>query len=130
MSALDRRTLLLAGLALPGASVARQERGTPGPPSLFQQVIKSPTGQNGYEEFIAAADELRASALFKEAEAALGSPAGCPLDRKRRILGDPAIARAMDPLRRGLSKPVSSPQPMHWNSATPELPECRRLARA
>ena len=53
-SVLNRRTLLLAGLVLPGAALARQEQGAPGEPSLFSREKmnngKKPTDANVLEK--------------------------------------------------------------------------------
>jgi hypothetical protein len=120
----DRRTLLLAGLAIPGAGFAHQE--PQGESGLFRRAIKNPTGRNGYEEFLAAGDALRSSHLFDQAQ--LASP--CPLALKRRVFRDPPVIRALALLRRGLGKPVFLPH--EEADVTPPFPDYavfRQLAR-
>jgi hypothetical protein len=130
MPVLHRRTFLLAGLALPGATVARQDPPTLQQPDLFRRVIGNPTGRNGYEELVAAADELSRSELFQQAEARLMSAEGCPLDLKRRVLRDPPAIRALQLVQRGLSKPISWPhEPASLGSQYPELGAFRSLGR-
>lgn len=137
MAALTRRTLLLAGLGLPaGALAAQQPPSGPGteppPPSAFDQVIGRPTGTNGYEEIVAAADMIRRSALWGKVEGQIGSPAGCPLAAKRAVFHDPPVVQALALLQRGLGKPVRSPRdPAKLSAATPfpELGGMRSVAR-
>src|SRR5438128_9158323 len=64
MPALDRRTLLLAGLGLRGAAFARQERPDLDQPGFLRRIVPNPTGRNGCEELLAStlsmlADRLR-----------------------------------------------------------------------
>src|SRR6476661_2926813 len=109
MPTCDRRTLLFSSLAacLPGEAGAAPP---PRTPSLFQQVIPHPTGQNGYEELVAAAEELRKSKVYQEAERLSGTPEGVPLASKRRAMADGPVIRAFTLLKRGLSKPIASPR--------------------
>jgi hypothetical protein len=116
----------LVGLVT-GAGAALSLKAAPpeSPPSLLHQVIPTLTGNNGYEELVAATDALRASKRFAAIEAGGGG-----LEAKRRVLRDPPVMRALDLVRRGLAKPVSSPR-TSLSSATllPELGQFRRLAR-
>jgi hypothetical protein len=94
-------------------------------PSLLRQVVPTLTGNNGYEELVAATDALRASKRFAAIEAGGGG-----LEAKRRVLRDPPVMRALDLVRRGLAKPVSSPRAsLSSDTLLPELAEFRRLAR-
>jgi hypothetical protein len=131
MVLLDRRTRwrccwALVGLVAGGGAACALKAATPErPPSIFRQVIATPTGTNGYEELVAAADALRASKRFAAIEAG-----GAELEAKRRVLREPPVLRALELVRRGLAKPVVSPR-ASLTSATllPELAEFRRLAR-
>jgi hypothetical protein len=129
---MTRRSLLAAGMGLSaGAAWAGQKPvGGKAPGSIFNQVITAPTGRNGYEELVAAADELRSSLLFKEADEAAGTPGGLTLAMRRRVLQDPALIRCLALVRRGLSKPITSPrQELKISTALPELPSFRQIAR-
>src|SRR5436853_2117680 len=112
MSSVSRRSLLVAGMGLSaGAAWAGQKPAGGKPPrSIFNQVITAPTGRNGYEELVAAADELRSSLLFKESDEASGTPGGLTLAMRRQVLRDPAVIRCLALVQRGLSKPVTSPR--------------------
>jgi hypothetical protein len=127
---LDRRTLLIAGFGV-GAALAlprRAEAQEPSTERYFEKVIPHSTGRNGYEELVAATDELRQSLLFTEAQQL---PA-CPLAVRRRVFTDPPVISALALLDRGLAKPVLSPRdPDAMNAATlfPELAGFRNLAR-
>ena len=78
------------------------------PPSLFRELIRRPTGKNGYEELLRAADTLRASKLYFKTEQ-LESAASLTLAFKRDVLRDPSVVRTLDLLRCGLAKPVFTP---------------------
>src|SRR5947209_20280228 len=101
MARLDRRTLLLAGLA---ARAAAAQPATPPDGSLFARVIKNPTGLNGYEELVAAADALKSSALFQQVEQRMANSDAVPLAASVAALRDPTIGRALGLLHRGLAK--------------------------
>src|SRR5262249_40593901 len=93
-------------------------------PSLFSQIILKPTGQNGYEEFVAAADLVRQSA--PRVDIAVGGT----LKQKRAALADRNCARALELLRRGMQKPVVLPRTsVDWGTTGPELTHFRRLGR-
>jgi hypothetical protein len=116
----------LAGLVAGAGAALSLKAATPeSPPSLLHQVVPRLTGNNGYEELVAAEDALQASKRFSAIEAGGGG-----LDAKRRMLRDPPVMRALDLIRRGLAKPVSSPR-ASLSSATPlpELGHFRDLAR-
>jgi hypothetical protein len=116
----------LAGLVIGASAACALKAATPqSPPTLLSQVIPTPTGRNGYEELVAAADALQASTRFAAIEAG-----GASLEAKRRVLREPPVMRALDLVPRGLAKPVVSPRTT-LSSATlfPELPAFRRLAR-
>jgi hypothetical protein len=128
MSSLDRRTFLLAGLAV-GTGAAAEPGTDPRPPTLFQQVIPKPTGQNGYEELVAAVDELRTSKLFSQAEE-LMSGRRLSLSLRRRVVADPPVMRALRLLQQGLAKPVISPRETVTSATVfPDLAGFRQMAR-
>jgi hypothetical protein len=95
------------------------------PASIFQQVFKGTTGQNGYEEIVAAAEALQSSRLWKQAEVGPST-----LGFKRRVLLDRPVVRALALLKQGASKPVFSPRETHSiSTALPELAPIRSLGR-
>src|SRR5438105_4886381 len=84
--------LLLTGLAAPGRA---EEKPAPARrPSVFQQVIPRPTGQNGYEELVLAAEAFRASRYYMNAQ-----EANTTLEFKREVLADRQVVRALSLLR-------------------------------
>jgi hypothetical protein len=131
MPPIDRRTLILTGLALgTGAATAQEPSGPRGAPGLFRQVIKKPTGENGYEELVAACEAMQSSRLYKRAEELMASAEGLPLASRRRVLQDPPIVKALSLLQKGLSKPISSPRDsVSPDTLLPELAAFRGLAR-
>jgi hypothetical protein len=111
----------LAVLSLTGPAFAQ----APAPGSLFKDVIKQPTGKNGYEELVAAAEVLRTSKPWTKAE----QPEAL-LSDKRLALGDRPVVRALALLRQGLSKPVFSPrESLEPGTLPPELNGLRSLGR-
>lgn len=91
----------------------------------FPAVFPAPTGANGYEEIVMAAD-LAAAA---EARMVLTGPE-VTLTSLRAALRDPERIRAIELLRAGLRKPISSPaRPQGPDALQPELQHLRSLAR-
>lgn len=109
---------------------AAQAQGRPDPPkSLLARVAPSPTGRNGYEELLRAADLVESSRLWKRVEQQ-GDAA--TLAEKRRVLQDKPIAQALALVRQGLNKPVFSPREfdkLTYETLLPELGPFRSLAR-
>jgi hypothetical protein len=125
MTAGTTRCALIAAVLVAAAAPARAGAPPKPPQSLFRQVIPAPTGKNGYEELVLAADSLKRSRLFQQARD--GEPT---LAEKRRVLADPPVQRALTLLRQGLSKPVFSPrESLSLDTLLPELSEFRNLAR-
>jgi hypothetical protein len=126
MYTLDRRTFLLSGLALwSGAAFAVQESPPGQEASLLNQLVPNPTGQNGYEELLAAAGAIRSSKLFRR----LQNETDVSLAWKRQLLMDPPVVRSLTLLQRGLAKPVRSPrQEEGWFTDYPEFPPFRSIA--
>lgn len=73
--------------------------------SLFQELFPHPSGDNGYEELVAACDALRAIPGFLPAQQGDAS-----LSRMRSVLADPHSADCLHLLRSGLAKPIRSPR--------------------
>src|SRR5205823_1041797 len=98
--------------------------------SLLERVIPRPTGENGYEDLLAAADLLESSELWKQAEALGGTPNSVPLAFQRRIVADPPVVSALARLKRGLSKPIEAPwkEPL-GDKVPPEFPPFRSVGR-
>lgn len=116
--------LLVATLAVGSLAAPALAQGV-APPSLFREVIKQPTGKNGYEELVAAAEVLKGSKLWAKVE-----QPDATLSEKRLALGDRAVVRALALMRQGLSKPVSSPREgLEPGTLPPELNGLRSLGR-
>lgn len=104
---------------------ARAQEKPPAPGSLFKEVVPQPSGQNGYEELVAAAEALRVSKLWAKAEQPEAT-----LSEKRLALGDRPVLRALGLLRQGLAKPVFSPRAaLPPGELPPELGGLRSLGR-
>lgn len=117
---------VLALAAAAGPAVAQSQPEMPkAPPSVFKQVIPSPTGRNGYEELVFAAETFQKSPFYAVVE-----KGALTLARKREVLADPQVARALNLLDRGLAKQVLSPrQELNLSTMLPELSLFRGLAR-
>jgi len=95
------------------------------PKSLLRQVVGRPTGRNGYEEFLAAADLLKSSKIWKQAEGKQLS-----LAEKHLVLSDRKLQRALALLRKGVRKPVDSPRDgLDFTTLLPEFSAFRSLGR-
>jgi hypothetical protein len=126
---MNRRSVLFTGLGVgAGLALPRPVRAQEAPPErFFDKVIPRPTGQNGYEELVLAADEVRTSRLYDEAENMF---TGVPLALKREVLRDPPVIRALALLELGLSKPIRSPREEIDDKTTfGEMGGFRRIAR-
>ncbi|MGV3721106.1 MAG: hypothetical protein ACO1SX_09370, partial [Actinomycetota bacterium] len=126
ISTAHTRTIAVAAVLLIGAMLPAEGQDAPQKPgSVFKELIKQPTGKNGYEELILAAEVLKTSKLFEKAT--LGSPT---LSDKRLVLSDRPVVRALALIRQGLSKPVvSTRQSISPNEIPSELTLLRGLAR-
>jgi hypothetical protein len=110
-----------AGQNVPGAVQA-----PPLKPPSFPMLFPHPTNNNGYEEWVQAADLIqnnpKIAALFDQPDA--------PLTLKRQVIDDPDVARALQLVRLGANKPVFSPRTsLDENTLLPELSSFRQLAR-
>jgi hypothetical protein len=117
--------VLLGATPFPAALAAQTTPAVEPQPSLFRQVIPQPSGKNGYELLVLAADTFKTSRLYEKAQ-----EPGTSLAFKRQVLADRDVGRALKLLRDGLQMPVASPR----DSATlstlyPELAQFRALAR-
>src|SRR5947209_12609816 len=115
---------LLAAVLL---STTLQAHPAPYDPSvpLFHQVVPQPTGKNGYELLVLAADAFKASKLFEKAQ-----EPGTSLEFKRQVLADRQVVRALKLLRDGLELPIASPrESVSISTPLPELASFRSLAR-
>lgn len=117
--------LLLAwGMVGSASGVAAQEK-PPARKSIFGQVVGQPTGENGYEELVLAADVFAASPKYEAAQ-----NLETPLSVKREVLKDRYVVRALWLLRAALNKPVFGPrQKLTYSTLLPELTHFRALAR-
>jgi len=109
-----------------GQNVPRAlQQASPKPPS-YPQLFPTSTNNNGYEEWVRAADLIQNNAKVQEL---LDQPAPT-LAMKRRIMDDPEVAQALQLVRAGVNKPVFSPRTsLDENTPLPELAHFRQLAR-
>ena len=113
----------LVMFALPLVSHAQE----PPAPSIFQQLFPQPTGQNGYEEIVAAGETLAKSKLLVDGEQKGLNTLDLP--RKRAIVGDPPVQDALALFRQGLTKPLHTPRDKQQEAAFKAFALYRRLAR-
>ncbi len=101
-----------------------QQGQKPGP--IFQQVIPNPTGENGYEEFVMAAEMVTNSREFQMTQDVENGP--ITLKQKRAAVT--ANKKALDLLRFGLQKKSFQPR-TEMTAATllPEFAQFRNMAR-
>ena len=101
------------------------QKPAPKPPN-YPQLFPTSTNNNGYEEWVRAADLIQNNA---KVQVLLEQPAPS-LVMKRRILDDPDVAQALQLVRAGANKPVFSPRTsLDENTPLPELAHFRNLAR-
>jgi hypothetical protein len=113
---------LFSTIALPRAYA--QETSSP---SLFQQIFPQPTGQNGYEEIVAAGEMLSRSTLLAQGEQkGLNT---LTLTQKRAVLADPPVSDALALFRLGLTKSLHTPRDKSHEGAYKAFSLYRRLAR-
>ena len=121
--------LSVSGAAFAQADGRKAPNATPLPaakPPVFPTLFPNPTNNNGYEEWVQAADLIRDNANVE----ALDIQPYPTLTLRRRALADPAVVQALILLRAGLNKPVFSPRTtMDENTALPEIASFRHLAR-
>lgn len=92
---------------------------------MFHWLFPNPSNNNGYEEFIRAAEMIQ---IIPELTLAMQTDA--TLATKRRVLAMPRVARALSLVRDGLAKPVGSPRDnITENTLFPEMAMFRMLAR-
>jgi hypothetical protein len=115
---------LLATVFLPTPLPAQTAPADP-PASLFQQVVPQPTGKNGYELLVLAADAFKTSRLYQKAQ-----EPGISLALKREVLADRQVVRALKLMHDGLELPIASPrQSISFSTLFPEMAQFRSLAR-
>jgi hypothetical protein len=119
------RALIGVLLTLTSAPVCRAQAASGPPASVFQQLFPVPTGENGYEELVQAAELAQGSTRL---EAALQP--GVSLKTMRAALADPPVVLALRLLRTGLTKPILAiRQQMDMDTVFPELRLFRNLGR-
>ncbi len=124
--------LIVLGSVLSTAIYCRRSASTPAsPPSpIFPQLFPNSTGQNGYEDFVRAADLLAASPACQEYENVYEVPLGGPLDMERRVIADPIAQRVLATMRAGLRKRIHSPRDQpELSTLLPELPIFKSIGR-
>ena len=98
-------------------------------PDLYRTIIINPTGENGYEEYIAAADLAIAGKVreyFHQVNAENAS--GTKLDRRRNLARQ--LGRIEQVVEQGNKKPVFYPGPLRFWTPLPELSHMHTLGRA
>ena len=109
----------------PGKAAAGSQKSAEDRPPSFANLFPKPTNNNGYEEWVQAADLIQNN---PDVEAATQPDA--TLTFKRRLLAQPPVAQALALLREGLKKPVTSPRTeIELETLFPELPSFQQLAR-
>ena len=144
----SRRELFRSGLGLLALEMASSAQASQTPqetPSLFQEVVPDPTGRNGYEEFVQAAQLISQNAtlegLSKASLQAVQSDPNNPnrpkthqpfpitLTRKRALLEVSECTKALALLRQGLRKPILPTSPINIGSPHPEVQAFYRLVQ-
>lgn len=97
--------------------------------SLYQQIIKKPTFNNGYEEYVQAAD-IAVSARLSDLNATLTATndSRTRLDRQRVIAA--ACGRVLNLIKQGNAKQVSYPGKLDMDVLLPELTHFRAIGAA
>lgn len=97
--------MVLFMLVVPGAFCQdRSDRVLPPPGPLYPKLYPSPTGRDGMEDVIRAADILSGIKLPPRAFSDSGS-----IEEERKTLQNPEVVRALDLVRSGLKKPMLPP---------------------
>ena len=97
--------------------------------NLYQRVIKQPTGENGYEENVAAADVLMNGDVGRSLDYIDSDHRdGTRLDAQRALARN--MGRIVQLIKQGNSKEVSYPRQMDFNTLLPELSVFRFISRA
>lgn len=119
-------TMLLCGTLLTAPLLAQaQDTEKQSQKSVLQQVVPKPTGQNGYEEWIAAGEIAKNNKLLEQA-----IQEGASLSAKRQVVNDPQIQRALTLFRAGLAKQTFSPRKeLDDETVLPEFALFRNLGR-
>lgn len=95
--------------------------------SIFQQLFPQPTGQNGYEEIVAAGEMLGKSTLLLDGEQKGLNTLDLP--QKRAVIADPPVQNALTLFRIGLTKSLHTPRDKQQDTAFKAYALYRRLAR-
>jgi hypothetical protein len=115
-------------LLLVGAASVPAARAQDAPPeSVFQQLFSQPTGQNGYEEIVAAGEMLAKSTLLVNGEKR--GLETLSLSQKRLVLADPAVSDALALFRQGIAKALHTPSDKSFETGIKAYGLYRRLAR-
>lgn len=99
----------------------------PGSPSVFLELFPQPTGQNGYEEIVAAGDMLAHSKAYIDFEQKPSDTV--TLSEKRAILADPIVHDALLLFHHGIGKSLNSPRFSQPEASYRAFALYRRLAR-
>lgn len=97
------------------------------PLTVFQQIFPQPTGQNGYEEIVAAGELLAKSGLLLKGEQ--DGPTALTLAQKRAILADPPVRDALLLFRQGIAKSLHAPRDRTNEAGFKAFSLYRRMAR-
>jgi len=98
-------------------------------PDLYRTIIKKPTGENGYEEYLQAADIALAAKVSELVEFVEDTnQRGTKLDRQRMLVRQ--LGRLPSLVEQGNKKPVFYPNEMDFDTLLPELSAFRWVGRA
>lgn len=122
-----RTPAFLLPVLLACAAVPQARAGVPNEPQrpLFELMGVKPTGKNGYEELVYAAEAVRNSKLLERSERE-----GLPLNLKRALVAERASQNALRLIQQGIRKGVQPPgRVLSAKTLLPELALFRRLGR-
>ena len=98
-------------------------------PDLFRTIIGAPTGENGYEEYVMAADMAITAQVRKYfIQVNLETADGTKLDRRRDLAR--RLGRIETLIQQGNKKPVFYPSPMNFSTSLPEISPLLNLGSA
>ncbi len=121
-----RTILVFALLVCPATLSAARGQDAPSA-TLFQEIFPQPTGQNGYEEIVAAGEMLAKSVLLAEGEQA--DLFTLKLSKKRALLADPPVRDALILFRQGLTKSLHAPRDKSHEPALKAFGLYRKIAK-
>ena len=129
----QRVALFILACTVPTAIVCVRNvlpRAEPPPLPNFPILFPKPNGQNGYEDFVMAADLTSSNANWLKYENIYNENPGPTPEMWRELLADPTVQRTLALLRLGLRKRIAPPRDSpDLQTLYPELKVFRSVAR-